>query len=268
MTPAPNPTRGSEFNRQKGVSFHPAPTAVKMSWIEAGGGVRLAQAHLRIPRLRGSGEPEFTHDRGCRVDIRRDLPTVVQRIDPDSLRTEPSPLGDVDVPLADTRPPNLLSCTDLLATCDGWRDVPVCEVADLDSSITAGTAARPRLCGSRFKSEDSMAKPFRRSGFGMPIIDADIDAEVVTRKTVVVGPPRVEKRPTDRMLLIHRTHRPPAPTIARRFAFQCVHPPTLQAAKDEVRGARDSHQPTAGSSSVGFRCDVALVSKRRPATVR
>lgn len=101
--------------------------------------------------------------------------------------------------------------------------MPVREVADLDSSITAGTAARPRLCRSRFKSEDAMAQPFRCSGFGVLIIDADIDAEVITRKAVVVRPPRVEKRPTDRMLLIQRTHRPPAPTIVVRVAIPRRH---------------------------------------------
>ena len=108
-------------------------------------------------------------------------------------------LGQVNVPGALRRPADELAGPHSIAFLHARVDVAVAEVADAD---VPAYALRGRLLDdAALDREDAVCPAGGRAGLGLVVPDRDVDASVVDRAQIRVGP-RVEKRAADGMLLM------------------------------------------------------------------
>jgi len=119
-------------------------------------------------------------------------------------------LAQMDVPVAATRPPDLLRRTHHFAGLDERVDVPVAEMSDPGK---AADAAWSRLVNkATFDREDPMRSTRRSAAFRPIITYRDVHPAVVDGADLPVRP-RIQERAAHGMLPRERQDRPAAPSV-------------------------------------------------------
>lgn len=90
--------------------------------------------------------------------------------------------------------------------------MPIVEVTDLEALVLAGTAGvvAGLVDRARLDRVDAVGEAGRGAWLGMPVVDADVDAEVVAGSSRVVDAARIEKRTAHGVLAMDGGDRPAA----------------------------------------------------------
>ena len=165
-------------------------------------------------RRRRSVEADLP-DRGSRpIHVWVQLPATPQRVDEDPCLAGEDELAQVDVPVARTRPADVLARYDRLTRQDERVDVAVPEVADV--GVAAHAVRRGEEHGPALDCVHAMCPPGRRPTLRPVVADGDVHALVVNGAALGVWT-GVEKRAPDRVLSVARADRPAAVRVVVRL---------------------------------------------------